>query len=75
MLVMFQIPDGSSLPSDVADKFEEIVESANANITATINISGVSMVNFTDLQIVDISATGAIAHDDSQGNITVTLQY
>lgn len=75
LLVTFQIPEGSSLPSDVTSQFEEIAESANATIVGTINIGGIVVVNFENLSVEGISATGVIAHDGTQNNITVTLQY
>jgi hypothetical protein len=75
LLVTFRIPEGTSLPSDVADQFEEIAESANANILATMSFGDVAMVNFENLKVEGVSASGAIALDSTQNNVTVTVQY
>ena len=75
LLVTFRIPEGTSLPSDVADQFKEIAESANANILATMSFGDVAMVNFENLKVEGVSASGAIALDSSQNNVTVTVLY
>jgi hypothetical protein len=74
LLVTFRIPEGSSLPSDIASRFEDIAESANASIAATISAAGVVVVSFENLEVEGTRASGAMALDGNQNTITVTLQ-
>ena len=73
--ITLAIPEGSSIPSDVADRIEEVAESAGATITATINAGGTAIITFESLEVGGISASGTIIMAQDQNNLLVNLQY
>jgi hypothetical protein len=73
VVISFIIEEGSTVPSDAADRLEDVAKSHNANVTGKFTSQGTALVVFENLEIQGNSATGSFAISEDQENLIVTL--